>query len=69
MRESIGWHLAMVIPGLALFFTGCFYYRFTKDSPDGNYADLRGARQMDSGDSAVERFGMYAGTIASNSPW
>lgn len=30
--------------------------KFTKDSPDGNYADLRAARQMDSGGSAGGAF-------------
>jgi len=36
-----GWRLAMLVPGVALFLTGIAYLRFTKDSPEGNFSDLR----------------------------
>ena len=39
--ETIGWRLAMVVPGVALFITGIAYSRFTKDAPDGNFDELR----------------------------
>ena len=54
--EFLGWRLAMIVPGIALFITGFLYYRFTKDSPDGNYAELRAARLMDSGASVNGTF-------------
>ena len=37
----LGWRLAMIIPGIALFITGFAYYFFTQDAPDGNYKELR----------------------------
>ena len=56
VNEYLGWRLAMIVPGIALFFTGFLYYRFTKDSPDGNYAELRAAKQMDSGSAVNSTF-------------
>ncbi|MSR49071.1 MAG: MFS transporter [Gemmataceae bacterium] len=38
--ESIGWRLAMVIPGTMMFFGAFAYYRFTQDTPLGNFTDL-----------------------------
>ena len=45
--ETLGWRVAMVVPGLALFFTGFAYFFLTQDCPDGNYCSLRAAGQMD----------------------
>ncbi|MCY3655951.1 MAG: MFS transporter [Chloroflexi bacterium] len=39
--ETIGWRLAMVVPGAALLLMGLAYARFTKDAPDGNFDELR----------------------------
>ena len=39
--KILGWRLAMIIPGIALFITGFAYYFITKDAPDGNYKELR----------------------------
>ncbi len=39
--KFLGWRLAMVIPGVALFIMGIVYYFFTQDAPDGNYKELR----------------------------
>jgi NNP family nitrate/nitrite transporter-like MFS transporter len=39
--ESVGWRLAMVVPGLLMLLLGLGYFWFTQDAPDGNYADLR----------------------------
>ena len=39
--KFLGWRLAMIIPGIALFITGFAYYFFTQDAPDGNYKELR----------------------------
>ena len=33
--EAIGWRLAMIVPGAALFLMGIAYYRLTQDSPTG----------------------------------
>ncbi|MYD65359.1 MAG: MFS transporter [Chloroflexi bacterium] len=39
--ETVGWRLAMVVPGAALLLMGLAYARFTKDAPDGNFDELR----------------------------
>ena len=41
ISESLGWRLSMVIPGIALFIMGIFYYRLTKDYPNGNLSELK----------------------------
>jgi MFS transporter, NNP family, nitrate/nitrite transporter len=35
------WRYAMILPGTILLICAFLYYRFTKDSPEGNYADLK----------------------------
>ena len=39
--KFLGWRLAMIIPGVALFIMGFVYYFYTQDAPDGDYKDLR----------------------------
>ncbi len=39
--KFLGWRLAMIIPGIALFIMGFVYYFLTQDAPDGNYKELR----------------------------
>lgn len=41
VNEYLGWRLAMIIPGFALFIMGLVYYFTTQDAPDGNYSELR----------------------------
>ncbi len=40
-NEELGWRVAMVIPGVALFLMGIVYYKFTQDAPEGDFAELR----------------------------
>lgn len=35
------WRIAMVIPGVILLIMSFVYYRFTKDTPAGNYANIK----------------------------
>ena len=44
--ETLGWRVAMVVPGIALLFTGIAYYFVTQDSPEGNYRQLRKEGKM-----------------------
>ncbi len=44
--ETFGWRVAMVIPGVGLFFTGFAYYFLTQDCPEGNYRQMRAAGKM-----------------------
>jgi NNP family nitrate/nitrite transporter-like MFS transporter len=41
-----GWRLSMILPGIALFLAGLGYYFFTKDTPDGDYQELRQRGEM-----------------------
>lgn len=44
--QFLGWRLAMVVPGVILFFTGIAYYFFTQDAPNGNFKDLRAKGEL-----------------------
>jgi MFS transporter, NNP family, nitrate/nitrite transporter len=46
VSETLGWRLAMVVPGIVLFVTGICYYRFTQDAPNGNFEDLRARGEL-----------------------
>ena len=41
LSEKIGWRLAMGIAGGLCFLMGIAYYRFTQDTPEGNFSQLR----------------------------
>ncbi len=41
LSETLGWRLAMVVPGIALVIMGFAYYKFTQDTPEGDFRDLR----------------------------
>ncbi|MDX5978815.1 NarK family nitrate/nitrite MFS transporter [Vreelandella alkaliphila] len=59
VSETLGWRLAMVVPGVVLFFTGIGYWLFTQDAPDGNFSDLRARGELPEAtgeNSAVQSF-------------
>jgi NNP family nitrate/nitrite transporter-like MFS transporter len=43
VSETLGWRVALVVPGVLMIVVGLLYYRFTQDCPQGNYAELRAA--------------------------
>ena len=45
-NEELGWRVAMVVPGAALFLMGIVYYRFTQDAPEGDFKVLRAQGQV-----------------------
>lgn len=50
VSQSLGWRLAMVVPGVAMLIVAALYWRYTQDCPEGNYSDLRAAgKTIDSG--------------------
>jgi len=55
-EEALGWRIAMIIPGVMLFLMSFVYWRFTSDSPDGDFRDLRSKKQMASSDSVNGSF-------------
>lgn len=52
VEKSLGWRLAMIVPGLVLLAASFCYWRFTVDSPEGDFADLRRAGRMPPAGSA-----------------
>lgn len=42
-----GWRMAMFVPGVAMFVAGIAYTLLTKDTPDGNFSELRANGQLD----------------------
>jgi NNP family nitrate/nitrite transporter-like MFS transporter len=50
VSESLGWRLALLVPGMLMLITAAAYWRFTQDCPEGNYDALRAAgAQVESG--------------------
>ncbi|MBS0207251.1 MAG: MFS transporter [Planctomycetes bacterium] len=43
---AMGWRLCMVISGVVCALTGLLYWRFTQDTPEGNFAELKAAGRM-----------------------
>jgi len=39
--ESLAWRYAMIAPGLVLSIMGFIYFKYTKDTPEGNYKDIK----------------------------
>jgi NNP family nitrate/nitrite transporter-like MFS transporter len=46
LSEQIGWRVAMAVSGCLCFVMGIVYYRFTQDTPEGNFAELRAAGKL-----------------------
>ncbi len=43
---TMGWRVAMVVPGLAMLITAAAYWFLTQDAPEGNYSELRARGDM-----------------------
>jgi NNP family nitrate/nitrite transporter-like MFS transporter len=41
IEKSMGWRLAMLLPGLLMLVVAALYWRFTQDCPQGDYLELR----------------------------
>ena len=54
--ETLGWRLAMVIPGLALLATSALYRKLTQDSPGGNFDRLRAGGEIASPNAVAGAF-------------
>lgn len=44
LEQSLGWRVAMIVPGLAMLLMAVAYYRLTKDTPNGNLKELAATR-------------------------
>lgn len=43
IEKSLGWRLSMLVPGALMLIVAVMYWKFTVDSPKGDYVDLRRA--------------------------
>ncbi|AMP07949.1 major Facilitator Superfamily protein [Collimonas arenae] len=43
VSETMGWRLALLVPGVFMLIMAALYWRYTQDCPQGNYAELRAA--------------------------
>ena len=46
IADEVAWRYAMVIAGIICFAMGIVYYRFTQDTPEGNFKALKATGQM-----------------------
>tara|TARA_R110002050_G_scaffold16719_1_gene50396 strand:- start:27385 stop:28791 length:1407 start_codon:yes stop_codon:yes gene_type:complete len=46
VAEGVAWRYSMIIAGVLCFVMGVVYYFFTKDTPEGNFKELKAAGQM-----------------------
>ena len=50
VQQTMGWRLAMIVPGVMMLIVAVLYYRLTQDTPEGNFRDLRARGiEVDSG--------------------
>jgi MFS transporter, NNP family, nitrate/nitrite transporter len=43
VQESMGWRVALLVPGVLMLGMAALYWRFTQDCPEGNYDEMRAA--------------------------
>lgn len=43
VSETLGWRVALIVPGVAMLIMAAVYWRFTQDCPAGNFSELRAA--------------------------
>jgi NNP family nitrate/nitrite transporter-like MFS transporter len=43
VSSSLGWRVALLVPGVLMLIMAFVYYRYTQDCPQGNYDDMRAA--------------------------
>ncbi|MES2742967.1 MAG: MFS transporter [Pseudomonadota bacterium] len=43
VSQSMGWRVALLVPGVLMLVMAAVYWRYTQDCPQGNYDDLRAA--------------------------
>ncbi|MDB5918699.1 MAG: transporter [Massilia sp.] len=43
VSSTLGWRVALLVPGVFMLIMAAVYYRYTQDCPEGNYDDMRAA--------------------------
>jgi NNP family nitrate/nitrite transporter-like MFS transporter len=41
VQQSLGWRLAMIVPGVMMLIVAVLYWKYTQDMPEGNIPELR----------------------------
>jgi NNP family nitrate/nitrite transporter-like MFS transporter len=41
VQQTMGWRLAMIVPGVMMLIVAVMYWRLTQDTPEGNFKELR----------------------------
>ena len=41
VEKTLGWRIALLVPGIMMIIVGCMYWKFTQDAPQGNFKELR----------------------------
>lgn len=54
--ESLAWRYAMIGPGFLLLIMGFVYRKFTKDTPEGNYSEIKAKDRQDGKKGADSSF-------------
>jgi NNP family nitrate/nitrite transporter-like MFS transporter len=68
VSESMGWRLALLVPGVLMLLTAAAYWRFTQDCPEGNYDALRAAGvQVEAGGKGG--WASFKGACANHRAW
>ncbi|UGU16893.1 NarK family nitrate/nitrite MFS transporter [Sinomicrobium kalidii] len=47
--DNSSWRYAMVVPGIIMIVMGIIYYKYTKDTPEGNFKDLKKIKEAETG--------------------
>ncbi|TXI05609.1 MAG: MFS transporter [Rhizobium sp.] len=63
VEQSMGWRIALIVPGILMVGMAFFYWRYTQDCPQGNYTELRAAGQLV---SSGKREGMQSFRLAAS---
>jgi NNP family nitrate/nitrite transporter-like MFS transporter len=43
VSETLGWRVALIVPGVLMLVMAVVYWRYTQDCPQGNFSELRAA--------------------------
>jgi NNP family nitrate/nitrite transporter-like MFS transporter len=68
VSESMGWRLALLVPGVLMLLMAAAYWHFTQDCPEGNYDALRAAGvQVEAGGKGG--WASFKGACANHRAW
>lgn len=60
LEKSLGWRVAMIVPGVLMLLMAIAYFRYTKDTPYGNLSEIAARRSASPGTKGWESFNAAA---------